>query len=279
MRFKQIAIWFGIGIVMYLLLLNGFVAYTPYEITPKQETIEITNQVKEELVNDYDLDGIKNKKEKTIGTDPRDEDTDNDGFSDAREREVPSLDPLRKDVIVEVDYQRGTNKTDFSSVIEAYNRSPVENPDGTTGINLQIIRDDTQLNLPDKYNSSFHINQSTDYYNYEKYGYHHAIVVENPYNETKNEQLGGFYTFKTDNFVIKDTNQEQFLMHELGHALGLKPAHYSGIDSRQKTINEYNSVMNYNFRDYQPPRYSTNKSKFNDWEFISNSLDIVHPSQ
>jgi hypothetical protein len=61
-------------------------------------------------------------------------------------------------------------------------------------------------------------------------------------------------------------------MHELGHALGLDPDDFDGIDSDKYSFNQYRSVMNYN-----SPHVTTYRGEFfdysegapfNDWEHV-----------
>jgi hypothetical protein len=94
-------------------------------------------------------------------------DTDGDGLLDFWESENGGIDsnqdgtidfkpydlgarPDHKDLFIEVDagtVPLGDNET--SKVIFAFDNAPVENPDGTTGVRLHILRDETSLPLPD----------------------------------------------------------------------------------------------------------------------------------
>lgn len=77
-------------------------------------------------------------------------------------------------------------------------------------------------------------------------------------------------------------------MHELGHALGLSPSDFEGIDSKKYSFGDYPSAMNYNasvdkswlnklnylypFVDYYG--YSNNNA-FDDWAHLAKGLE--HP--
>ena len=69
-------------------------------------------------VADYDKDGLTNTQEESIGTDPRNPDTDGDGLLDGEEVNVYYSDPLKQDT-------DGDNLSDFDEVME-YKTSPIK---------------------------------------------------------------------------------------------------------------------------------------------------------
>ncbi|MFO8051127.1 MAG: hypothetical protein R6V01_05440, partial [Thermoplasmatota archaeon] len=59
-------------------------------------------------------------------------------------------------------------------------------------------------------------------------------------------------------------------MHELGHNLNLNPNIFDGVDSKKYSLDDYDSVMNYNAPEVYY-KYSSG-GKFNDWE----NLDLKY---
>lgn len=217
-------------------------------------------------------------------------DSDNDGFSDSYERKNRMLDPNRKDIIIEVDYQEGLDKPNYRDIRSEFRQAPVSNPN-STGIDLHIIYDnsidiDNSLNNNDNNNkisisgSNFNriVNKNYDYKNK---GYYYALVVENNYFENKN--YSGFANSSIDAFVIESHSNKEIqnilFMHEIGHLLGLDNKIFDGVDSNKYNRNIYNSVMNYNninAINNNGLSYS-NSSPFNDWRYISYNLEDNNP--
>lgn len=110
---------------------------------------------------DTDGDGLDDRLEARLGTDPMKPDTDGDGLLDGWEVfgvvpafagpegnalpvAIPGANALRKDVYVEVDWMRDTGHTHAfrragrDRVEDAFTRAPVSNPSGEFGVNIHI---------------------------------------------------------------------------------------------------------------------------------------------
>lgn len=120
---------------------------------------------------DTDGDGLLDENEISIGTDPRNPDTDSDGIKDGHE--VNGVDvngdgfpdiffsdanPRRQDIFVEVDcmVDRCTKPTRgkfveevFDAVKEVFANAPVRNYDGTQGISIHFLVDEVDIPLED----------------------------------------------------------------------------------------------------------------------------------
>ncbi|MBI3818466.1 MAG: hypothetical protein HY286_07235 [Planctomycetes bacterium] len=97
---------------------------------------------------DWDGDGLDNKTEEQLKTDPLDADTDHDGLLDGWEvRGEGSVDlplfgasPTHKDCVVYLQRYDNTNptgvKNDIARAVDYWSKLPVKNPDGQAGIHL-----------------------------------------------------------------------------------------------------------------------------------------------
>lgn len=223
-------------------------------------------------------------------------DTDNDGFSDQFERNKSFLDTHHKDVVVEVDYDKSVNKSDFGIVVERFDKAPVENPDGENGIDLHIIQDDTNLNLPKNMTADYYRNNYQIDSDYKMKGYYHAYIVDNALDRSRdigNQNLNGYTNTDRFSMVVEENKhypkltQETF-MHELGHQLGLFSSTFDGIDSRKYRSREYRSLMNYNYiAEYDDVRnhdlnrsslrYDDGTDQLDEWEIIGQNLSENRP--
>jgi hypothetical protein len=104
---------------------------------------------------DRDADGLTLAEESLVGTDRLLADSDGDGLLDGWEvHGVHGIDlramgasPLHKDIFIEMDYMRKLGNLDalrptpatIARIEQAFERSPVRNPDGTTGIRIHLI--------------------------------------------------------------------------------------------------------------------------------------------
>ena len=101
---------------------------------------------------DTDGDGLTDTAEiDTFGTNPNRTDTDGDGYPDGMEvrcaRSLPDADPLRTDIYVEVDAAEPEmlSADVRRSIRETFVDAPVSNPDGSTGIDIHLITNNTDL--------------------------------------------------------------------------------------------------------------------------------------
>lgn len=108
---------------------------------------------------DSDSDGLCDAAEESLGTDPDEDDTDDDSLNDGWEVlgvPVPGesgdrydlaalgADPRHRDVFVELDYYAASPPRDAAllMVIRAFEEAPVRSHDSKPGIHLHIVRDD-----------------------------------------------------------------------------------------------------------------------------------------
>lgn len=102
------------------------------------------------LDSDSDGDGLVDARERAIGTDPDDPDTDGDRILDGWEvagetpggAKLPDADPLRKDLYLQVDY--GETVRPFSAaerrqIRGTFARMNVSNADGSEGIRVHVV--------------------------------------------------------------------------------------------------------------------------------------------
>lgn len=241
---------------------------------------------------DTDGDGIHDGSEvNQYGTDPTLADTDGDGLNDSQELNNDALsgaDPLQKDVFVELDYAEEYEPplASISSVESAFDESDVSNPDGTTGINLHIVKDSSldQSKIESENSLETLMQEQMDY---EGEGYiYGAVVGDTEYNR---DDVAGFSTGCGDNsqFALQNsyTNANErlksdelagLLIHELGHSLGIDSQDFDGVDSQQNTFDDYESSMNYN----APLDFVgfSSGGEFDDWAHISQNLETCVPA-
>ncbi len=212
------------------------------------------------LASDTDSDGLPDDAELTeYETDPTDFDTDSDGLSDGSEvaggkideQLFGELDPLQKDVLLEVDVMEGASISDkeLQRVKQAFAEAPVDNPDESTGVDLHIVVSSTSVPYEDRtgvreyfkdeYQTQFDLSQQ---------GYRHALIVNDARADGTN--VRGVTLRESNGMIVQSETQAHetgpILMHELGHSLGLYQSTHSGIDSREVPLEKYPSIMNYN---------------------------------
>jgi hypothetical protein len=106
-----------------------------------------------DLDDDEDDDGLTDARERALGTDPNDPDTDGDRLPDVAELRgetddgvaLPGADPLRKDLYVQVDRGRRVpplSERERAALVRAFATMPVDNPGGEDGIALHLVTDD-----------------------------------------------------------------------------------------------------------------------------------------
>lgn len=196
------------------------------------------------------------------GTDPLQYDTSGDGLYDglvAGDRDQSDIygtvDPLQKTVAVEITYMEGTQNalTDEvkNEMIETFANAPVENVDGSTGINLVFV--ETPQNPPNTAqvtaDSYFRQNSYDNYHTTKEYGTRHLMVVGD-YSYRGNGNVVGSAIVNGNQMIVQDTGEFDTGLtatHELGHSLGISHDDHVGIDSWEYSVDQYPSVMNYNY--------------------------------
>lgn len=215
---------------------------------------------------DKDRDSLCDAAEQHYGTNPNRQDSDGDGLSDAAEIygvsgiDLASLgaNPNRKDIFVEIDYYPvyKPQQAALDKVVKAFADAPVDNPDGSKGINLHIVLDqaiapeDIDANLSPVWDDVDTLKKR--YFSSQRQGiFHYALFAELHNDDTFSGKsrgvpgtelvvtLGGF-TPEGGSLM----QQGGTLMHELGHNLGLE---HGGYEQASRKVN-YFSVMNYNYQ-------------------------------
>lgn len=213
------------------------------------------------------------------GTDPNDPDTDADNLPDGDEvlgtqmgLNLPAMgvSPLHKDILLEYDWFDDANECVAHShrptaalltmVATAFDNSPVQNPDGSTGVT--IINDYGQGGLFTGGNLIADLDgvvdqgvNGTDFINYKnanfaanRVGYFHYTLMPHRYNT--NSGSSGQAELPGNDLIVSlycansDQNVANTIMHELGHNLLLR---HGGFENTNWKPN-YNSVMNYLFQ-------------------------------
>jgi hypothetical protein len=248
---------------------------------------------------DFDGDGLDNERERELGTNPFDADTDGDGLGDwlevtrygtdptaadtdgdsypdgvevAATPPVASADPLRKDVYVEIDYMAGhrPSREQIDRIAERFATAPVENPDGSSGIELHLVVDDA-IPASDR-TTPKDLSQIRDiYFNNSSAGYHYAVIVDDV-SDGGFTRTGFQYTGRGYRQMAVEYQNGEFaatFMHELGHSLGIDASDYEGVDSHAVSGTRYRSIMNYNYGG-DGLRLSRGPP-FDDWAHINDS--------
>lgn len=169
-----------------------------------QETTTSNFNISELESKDSDNDGLVDKNEKKIGTDPNDPDTDGDGLLDGWEyrgetpsgANIPESDPLKKDIYLKIFYSGDVEPLSLeekTNLMQIFGRMPVSNPDGSEGINLHIRDSGPNSGEISEEITVFDMNARVDQYYTEEYmGPHlcvsHQVLVTPIYNDT----LAGF---------------------------------------------------------------------------------------
>lgn len=256
--------------------------------------LDVSHMVQVLLSPDTDNDGIPDIYETNdgvllspiaIGTNPFVADTDSDGIDDGDEVYCTSAglnlramgaSPVHKDIFIETDwvYQSGgppdTNKlhgNQADRIVTAFANAPINNPDGSTGIQLHIdygqnslftggnaVEDPSGNNTVDLdedildavefatiKEANFALNRS---------GYFHYCILCSKYSiEGDYQNSSGIAELYGDDLLVSmgqwatgdHDGIGNTIMHELGHNLGLR---HGGDENRNFKPN-YDSVMNY----------------------------------
>ncbi|HRQ73724.1 MAG TPA: GC-type dockerin domain-anchored protein [Phycisphaerales bacterium] len=179
---------------------------------------------------------------------------------------LPGADPLRKNLYLEIDAMEGFELGDWpvAHLVAAFANAPVSNPDGSAGITLSILRDDTDLPHVADWPTNGCWPVAFGAYRQQHFGtfwergdphaeellkakakaYRYCIIAD----RASPTRYGGCGHMPGDNFVVyfgsvpfEPWSEAAVIMHELGHNLGL---HHGGGDAINGKPN-YPSVMNY----------------------------------
>jgi len=274
---------------------SGLPIWLLYQATQNQPppvTCNDTNDTDgDRLLNCYETNTGSYVSATNTGTDPLNADTDDDGITDGDEvlgttggLNLPGMgaNPLKKTILIEYDwlsddtqewFNTGTGQNEFgphnhrptaavmSLVADVYSAAPVNNPDGSTGV--QIIQDYGQGGAftggneiaDDDGNLAGYL--GTDYYSKKsqnfaanRQGYFHYTIMAHKYGGGATESSGLAELFADDLIVSSnwwleyDESVASTIVHELGHNLGLR---HGGFEDTNNKPN-YNSVMNYNYQ-------------------------------
>lgn len=213
------------------------------------------------------------------GTDPMNPDSDADALSDGDEvfgtadgLDLPALgvNPLRKDLLIEYDWfddahecgvvhsHRPTEEV-LQRTARMFATAPVQNPDGSTGINL--IQDAGQGGLlsggnavqgydailPGGFDDTFHAIKTANY-DRRRANYFHYMLLAHRYNGGStssgygeiigDDSMVTLACIQTTDYAVRT------IVHELGHNLGL---YHGGFEHCNGKPN-YNSLMNYRYQ-------------------------------
>ena len=198
-------------------------------------------------------------------------DVNNDGTVDL---DLPAMgaDPMHKDLFVEVDVMEGSEFL-FDAQIrvqDAFANAPVENPDGTNGINLHIFVEDGDT-IP--FDEVWDVGDERYIDHFASKDVHLGTQQEREGGNWDNIQAARLKTFRYCSIIndietaggrsvgtpandfymmfghpddTDDWKQARRFMHELGHNLNLR--HGSAVNTNHKP--NYVSVMNYSFREF-----------------------------
>ncbi len=213
------------------------------------------------------------------GTDPFDVDTDDDSLRDGDEvlgtaagLDLPAIgtNGVRKDILLEADWFTDANDCASHShrptaaqetrLRNAFAAAPVNNPDGTTGINVVLdygqggalsggnAITDADGVLSSGVNSSEFVGIKSANFATNRNGYFHYIVMPHRYNGTSSSsgqaEINGDDLIVSLQCSLSTNNVANTIMHELGHNIGLR--HGGNSDTNYKP--NYNSVMNYRYQ-------------------------------
>jgi hypothetical protein len=170
-------------------------------------------------------------------------DTSGDGFSDQlllNAEVFDGADPLRKNVFVEVDYERGIRRESVENrmreIREVFADAPVRNPDGSMGIDVHyVVSNDIAIDGSLTRDEMFAFRE--EHFDRALKGYFYMVFVENL------EEVLGAAAGVAEVMITENTPNTP--LHELGHKLGLYGSR-PGVDQRRYPFEEYPSVMNYN---------------------------------
>ncbi len=219
---------------------------------------------------DSDGDLISDTDELLLGTNPYNADTDGDGLLDSWEiGKVNGIDlkllgasPLHKDIFVQMDFMVrnsaqngiGPNENVVRQIENIFKNAPVQNPDGTNGINIHLILGN-QVEYIDDLNPV--IDKFTELksnsFDPRRAPVFHYMIWANGYDGGTSS--GNSFDIPNSDFIVSlgkwnnnnggtDNQKIGTFIHELGHNLGLR---HGGIDDLHNKINHI-SVMDYRYQ-------------------------------
>ncbi len=203
-------------------------------------------------------------------------DSTNDRFSDAISEEIPVLDPEAQNIVVTIEYMESVdvNVATLLSVRESFADSPGEDMNLIYYINSNPV-EYTETITDTEYENEYYPERSST---------HHLLFSGEA--ELEGDSVGGFAIRDGFGMVVGDTRygyQSGVVMHEIGHSIGLMPEAFDGIDSREYSVEEYNSILNYTYMDEVCGGSQTvctgfsSSGEFNDWEYIQQNLANNNP--
>jgi hypothetical protein len=228
---------------------------------------------------DTDGDGLTDGREAAVGTDPLVVDTDGDGLGDGielrhggPEGRLPGADPLRMDVFLEVDSPPTCGvEGAMAATRAAFADAPVENPDGSSGIDLHVAAGTHGVTgpvflLPRAGPRNDQRDLTRAAFDRAGAGYRYVLVVE--------ATTTGFFGGVVNDTVVVRCGVGDTVMHELGHALGLRESVHEGIDSTAVPFSEYPSTMSYNRRGdvYRFSDGTHGPDDFDDWGYLASNM-------
>lgn len=238
---------------------------------------------------DSDGDGLADAVEREVyGTDPTESDTDGDGYPDGAEvacsERLPGADPLSQDLYVELDAVAGAevSRVAVAIVEDAFQNAPVENPDGSTGIDLHVRRSDAALPADGSVNSHERPGEYDDVLDYREAaadfrgdGHYYVLAAPNVAYRGDDFYVGaGRPGLAAVEPLDSPELTASLVLHELGHAFGLD-RDQDGIDEDAYSRAEYDSVMNYNAL-YEVTHYSdgTDEVGRDEWDYVAEDRHV-----
>lgn len=216
----------------------------------------VTDRQLWELGND-DADRLLNGMEVELGTDPNAADTSGDGLPDHL-KWGPLADlgldvtPAEVDVLVELDTAADVTIPDdgYASLDAIAHTFETEPDDHIPPITLHFRQCRTGL---DSIRTIEGMQQVADEHKeLTGLGFHYLFVNDGRLVDGNSAYKGytrwrsAEHSWMMANARLDDRDLINTIAHEIGHKVGLHPRDFGGIDSREYSVQEYNSVMNYN---------------------------------
>lgn len=188
-------------------------------------------------------------------------DANNDGIIDVPLHTM-GANYRHKDIFVEMDYMRRSsgstvlepNQQVLDRIVQVFANGDISNPDGTTGINIHLEKDDQvpyDSNLQPAW-SDFDVIKN-NYFDSRRAATHYYMIWADRYEGGTSSGLAR--NIPASNFIVTlggwhsgtggtDDEKVGTFIHELGHAIGLK---HGGVDHTNYKPN-YISIMSYQYQ-------------------------------